>query len=513
MPNPLSQTQANSASPGTASALESPRLPFGWLTGALLCAFGIWMLPSVLMVFLAQTRPDLSVADLLTLLALTGVSATVLRLTIGFWLQTGFGRALVFWALLVLLMVSLAVAGLMAFGGASGWNLAGLSVLAGLGGGGLAALSGPSALPDEETQYELEAASLVGHLGMVLTLLLVPYALLWPLPALSGAPLISGASHFLGRVPAGAPVWLGWSGVLWALACAGLLGVWYFLGRNGVPLWVPQWRRALLAVVLGLLASALVARVILPVSLGGLALAAPAELVLSVLLALCILIILVLTPAAPRRRTTQLLAHRHLWVMSALWVASLGTFLGLTLVFPLLTSVLFRLPGDGGAGYPGVFLYAWMLPMAAILMRPLGSWAARRWGGMRVVVTSLLSSMLGAGWLFGVLVRIGRSDYPPDELTGYLLGMGGLFMASGLGHAALVQTLPRVFPPSLRPGASVWLMSVATLGMAYIPLALVRALNQEAVHQAFLGFAVYFFLCALLACIVYLRRHASVYNP
>lgn len=513
MPNSVSQTQGTPAASGADSGLESPRLPFGWLTGALLCAFGVWMLPSVLMVFLAQTRPDLSVADLLTLLALTGVSATVLRLALGFWLQTGFGRALVFWVLLVLLLVSLAVAGLMAFEYASGLSLAGLSVLVGLGGGGLAALSGPSALPDEETQYELEAASLVGHLGMVLTLLLVPYALIWPLPGLSGAPLSSGASHFLGRVSAGAPVWLSWSGVLWALVCAALLGLWYFLGRKGVPLRVPQWRRALLAVVLGLLVSALGALVILPVSLGGLALAVPAEVELPVLLALCIVIILGLTPADRRCHITRLLAHRHLWVMSALWVASLGTFLGLTLVFPLLTSVLFRLPGEEGAGYPGVFLYAWMLPMAAILMRPLGSWAARRWGGLRVAVVSILVLTLGAGWLSGVLTRIGRSDYPPEELAGYLLGMGGLFMAAGVAHAALVQALPKVFPPSLRPGASVWLMSVATLGMAYIPLALVRALNQEVVHQAFLGFAVYFLLCALLACIVYLRRHASIYTP
>ncbi len=302
------------------------RLPVGWLTGVLLCAFGIWMLPSVVMVVLAQTRSDLSVADLLTLLALTGMSATALRLTLGFWLQAGFGPALVFWALMALMVVSLGVAGLLVLGEAYGLTLAGLSVMVGLGGGGLAALSGPGALPDEETQYELEAASLVGHLGMVLTLLLVPYALMWPLAGVSAVRV-----HFLGWVGVGAPVWLVWSGVLWAGVCAVLLGLWCLFGRRGVSLKVPQWRRALLAVVLGLVVSALGAVVILPDSLGGRSPAVPVEVILPVLLALCVLIILGLTPAAQRSRVTQLLAHRHLWVMSALWVASLGTFLGLTI--------------------------------------------------------------------------------------------------------------------------------------------------------------------------------------
>lgn len=509
----MSQTHANPDPPGVSSGLESPRLPFGWLTGALLCAFGIWMLPSVLMVFLAQTRSDLTIPDLLTLLALTGVSATVFRLTLGFWLQAGFGRALVFWVMLVLMTVSLMVAGLLAFGGGSGLSLAGLSVLVGLGGGGMAALSGPGTPADEETQYELETASLVGHLGLVLTLLLVPYAVLWPLVGVPGAPLLTDASHFLGRVPAGVSVWLSWSGVFWAVGCAVLLGAWYRLGRGGVSLCVPQWRRALLAVFLGLLVSALGALVLLPGPIGGVTPGAPPEIVLPVLLALCILIILGLTSSAQRTRITQLLAHRHLWVMSALWVASLGTFLGLTLVFPLLTSALFRLPGDGVARYPGVFLYAWMLPMIAILMRPLGGWAARRWGGVWVAVVGMLTLTLGAGWLFGVLARLEQSDYPPDQFIGYLLGMAGLFAASGLSHAALVPALSKIFPPLLRPGASVWLMSVATLGMAYIPLALVRALNYEAVHQAFLGFAFYYLFCALLAGVIYLRRHASIFNP
>lgn len=471
------------------------------------------MLPSVVMVLLVQARSGLAVSELLALLALTGVSATVCRLTLGFWLQAGFGRALVFWALLALMGVSLVMAGLLVVGDGTALSLAGLSVMAGLGGGGMAALSGPAALPDEEAQYELETASLVGHLGMVVTFLLAPYVVLWPLLGLPGEPLLSGGSHFLGRVEAGAPVWLGWAGILWAGVCAVLLAFWCFAARGGASPWLPQWRRASLAVALGLFVSGLVAIAILPGPLGGLATGVPVEVVLSVLLVLCVLIILGLTPTTQRSRVIQLLAHRHLWVMSALWVASLGTFLGLTLVFPLLTTVLFQRPGEDGVHYPGVFLYAWMLPLVAILARPLGSWAARRWGGARVAVTGMLALGAGAGCLSGVLVRLGQSDYPPDEFVGYLLGMSGLFAAAGLSHAALVQALPKVFPPLLRPGASVWLMSVATLGMAYIPLALVRALDNEAVHQAFLGFALYYLLCALVAGALYLRRHASIYNP
>ncbi|WP_439510266.1 hypothetical protein [Marinimicrobium koreense] len=480
----------------------------GWVGAVLVCGFGLWLLPSVWVVMLAATRTDLSYSDLLSLLALTGLSASCLRLTLGFWLLS-YGRGLVLSTLLILLLVAVVLTFMLSGAPLSRTWLPALFLLVGLGGGGLAALGGPAETSDEAQRYGLEAASLAGHLGVVLSLLVVPLVITVPLPVGEPQWLNLSVSHFLGRLPESTPVWLGWSGLFWAFVALITLLLWSLRAPWRQSLAVSDWRRGVSALFAGGLLAVLAGWLTLPRSLGGVSVWMPVELTLMCVLALCVLLVAGLSTAPQRQRLIGLLSHRHLWLMSLLWLASVGTFLGLTLVFPIVTCQLF---GET-QGYSGVFLYAWMFPLLAILVRPLGGWAAGRWGGARVAAVSMLGLALGAMAVFWSLRALTLSEFPLDYLMPYLLAMALLFAASGIGYAALLRALPQVFPPTRRQPAQMWLVSVATLGMVYIPLALNRAGGVDGVYQAFLGFALFYGLCALAAWALYLRRHAFIYNP
>jgi len=480
----------------------------GWVGAVLVCGFGLWLLPSVWVVLLAATRTDVSYSDLLSLLALTGLSASCLRLTLGFWLL-GYGRGLVLSTLVILLLLAVVLALMLSGEPLSGTWLPTLFLLVGLGGGGLAALSGPAETSDDAQRYGLEAASLVGHLGGVVSLLVVPLLITVPLPGSEAQLLNLSVSHFLGRLPENTSVWLGWSGLFWAITALIILILWSVRAPWRHSLAVSDWHRGVAALFTGGLLSALAGWLTLPRSLGGVSVWMPVELTLVCVLALCVLFVAGLSTAPQRQRLIGLLSHRHLWLMSLLWLASVGTFLGLTMVFPIVTCQLF---GDT-QGYSGVFLYAWMFPLLAILVRPLGGWAAGRWGGARVAAASMLGLALGAVGASWSMRALTSSEFPADYLMPYLLAMALLFAASGIGYAALLRALPQVFPPTRRQPAQMWLVSVATLGMVYIPLALNRAGGGDDANQAFLGFALFYGLCALAAWALYLRRHAFIYNP
>lgn len=480
----------------------------GWVGAILVCGFGLWLLPSIWVVLLAATRADLSYSELLSLLALSGLSASCLRLTLGFWML-GYGRGLVLSTLLVLLLVALVLTLMLSGDPLPRRWLPALFLLVGLGGGGLAALGGSLEEKDEAQRYGLEAASLVGHLGIVLSLLVIPFLIRVPLPGGKAQTLNLSVSHFLGRLPEDTLVWLGWSGFFWAIFALVILALWLLRAPWRSSLSVPEWPRGLSALFAAGLLAVLAAWLTLPRSLGGGSVWVPVELTLLCVLALCVSLVAGLSKPPQRRRLLGLLSHRHLWLMSVLWLASVGTFLGLTLVLPLLTSEVF---GET-QGYSGVLLYAWMFPLLAILVRPLGTWAAERWGGARVVAISMLSLTLGAlGAFWSIRARL-TAEYPLDYLMPYLFAMAMLFTASGTGYAALLRALPQVFPPTRRQSAQLWLVSVATLGMVYIPLALNRSGGAGTAHQAFMGFALFYGLCALLAWTLYLRRHAFIYNP
>jgi|SRR5690554_1070765 len=486
-------------------------IPSALVSMGLLCAFGLWSSPALLLTYWGLIQELPSTKILFVYMALTGLYAISLRLLLGFLLKPSDEPSL----LLVLLFALLAVCGLLLL--TVGFNavnaLPWLALVAGIGGGGFVLLAAPAAAPTGELQYDLEGATASGHLGIIIGLLCLPLLVTFDFTGHTGQQLLFDASHFLGRVPVGTPIWLSWIGVFWALVCLLVLAIWlcnYRWHRN------INWRGVVK--VTGLYALALALSVVAATAL--LAIVRGSECLglwlLPVLLIplMCALTLKLLLSVSRWQRLVRVWSQPQLWFMSVWWIASLGSFLGFTLVFPLMTAVLFRPPDAAlySSGYPGVFLYAWMLPLAALLMRPLGRWAAMRGGGVcvsQVCFVALALAALAAARFISLALG---ADYPARYFAGYLLSFSLLFIASGVAHGALVQSLNRVFPPCLRGDASAWLMAIATVGMTYVPL-LIAYFCDAGLALAFVSFSVFYGLCLLLNGLFYWQRPSAKARP
>lgn len=508
---PYSGQNVNNAVDKNTVTTGSPLAP-ELVSAVIFCAFGLWSAPALLLVYVALTGTAVAVETLFAYLALTGLSATCLRLLFGFLLKPVDGPGLVLAMLIALLVLSLLLVAV-ANSAVMPFVLPALTLLAGIGGGGFAIMSGPSMSPRRRNQDGLETSSMLGQLGLVASLLLLPLLVTFAFPSQSGRLLLTDGSHFIGRVAAGTPIWLGWIGAFWGLLCALILILWALRPAWHRPGIWPQAARAAGLLVLGLLFATVGAWLLLPTALSGASL--PLWIV-AVLIAplLCLLALRLMLNVQRWQPLYLLCSHQQLWVLGLSWVATLGSLLGFTLVFPLLTAVVFRSPAPalGGLGYPGVFLYAWMLPLAALMARPLGRWAASRWGGVRVSQVCMLVLAVAALAVALCIYNAQQATYPPDYFSGYLVSFAVLFIASGLAHAALVQALIAIFPAGLRYNAGVWLMSMATLGMTCVPLVLANT-TARGFSDAFVSFAIFYLLCVLLSGFYYFRHRSFIYNP
>jgi nitrate/nitrite transporter NarK len=496
--------------PSNADISAPQPLAPGLVTAGLVCAFGLWSAPALLLVYAGLVTQALPVASALSLMALTGLVAVGLRLLFGFMLTPREEPGL----LLVVLLSLLGFSGLLVFAEHySYWLLVCLALIAGIGGGGFASLSGPVYTVTKGVRHNLEATTSLGHLGVIVGLLVLPWLLTLALPGTQPEYLRFDASHFLGRVSAGTPIWPDWIGVFW-----GGLGTLTLLAWAVYRPWHrPSLGRQVLKVMAVVLLGLLLAGGCSAWLLSAMTHKGPLWLwLLPVLLlpVVCLLALKALLPSARWRSIRSLGAHRHLWVMGLFWAASLGSFLGFTLAFAELSAVLFRPARTelGGPGYPGVFLYAWMLPLAALLMRPLGAWLARRWGGTTISLWCFMALAIAAVGAGHYSKMAAGAVYPPAYFMGYIASFSVLFVAAGLVHAALVQSLPAIFPPCMRADASIGLIAMATVGMTYIPLML-SYYASAGFATAFYSFAAFYALCALLSGALYLRRHAFLYHP
>lgn len=446
------------------------RLPLVLVAATLVGAFGFWFTPAVIVVFALLGTPDYSLTEGFLLLSVMGLSAACFRFVLDRGPALRRDAELLLVVLLSLLVVNVATLWLLQAGPANTTQLYWLSVLSGLGGGSFAVLNRVRCAPrDHMPTLSLEAVSVAGHLGIVLALLVLPLLITLPLWSQHSTRLLAGSSHFLGRIEAGASVWLVWPAFVWLLWSNALLVLWIL---------VPSWRRALCWRHSLALGGRLLAGTTLIVMLA-------AVLWLQRLDALAWYWLLLFAGVAiTGNRSRGLVAGpgSSPW----LWSVTLGCFLGLSATFPLLTlSVFYPSRESLAVPYPAIFLYAWMLPLGAILLRPVGPWAVRRWGVKQVLALCLLTMCLASLSLAWWMYRALQVAYAQPFFPGYILSFALLFGAAGVGNAALI------FRARAQPGR----VALAALAMAAIPLLLASLPD----HLPLVGviLAVYFALCSL----------------
>lgn len=133
------------------------------------------------------------------------------------------------------------------------------------------------------------------------------------------------------------------------------------------------------------------------------------------------------------REQAVIFRRKHQWIMSWLYIATFGSFIGYSAGFPMLIKTQF----------PDVnpLQYAFLGPLVGALIRPIGGWLSDRLGGARVTF-----------WNFIVMIfaALGVVYFLPDQnaggsFWGFFAMFMILFVTTGVGNGSTFRMIPVIF--------------------------------------------------------------------
>ncbi|MGH3900790.1 MAG: nitrate/nitrite transporter [Pseudonocardiaceae bacterium] len=201
------------------------------------------------------------------------------------------------------------------------------------------------------------------------------------------------------------------------------------------------------------------------------------------------------------------------WVMSFLYIGTFGSFIGYSFAFGLVLQTQFgRTPLQAAS-------VVFIGPLIGSLIRPIGGWAADRFGGAKVSLVTFVGMAAATGL---VLIASGQ-----QSLAVFTAGFIALFVLSGIGNGSTYKMIPSIFAGKAKMAIAAGetkeaallkarRLSGAVIGIAGAIGALGGVLINVAFRQSFLttksgDTAFWFFLafygvCVAVTYVVYLRR-------
>lgn len=125
--------------------------------------------------------------------------------------------------------------------------------------------------------------------------------------------------------------------------------------------------------------------------------------------------------------------HRHSWLMSWLYTGTFGSFIGLAVSFPMLVNTQFPTAD--------AFKFAFVGPLLAALVRPLGGWLSDRYGGARITLWTFAAM---AAAMFSALLFV-PSAGEGGNVAGFVAMFLILFVAAGIGNGSTFRMIPTIF--------------------------------------------------------------------
>jgi NNP family nitrate/nitrite transporter-like MFS transporter len=216
-----------------------------------------------------------------------------------------------------------------------------------------------------------------------------------------------------------------------------------------------------------------------------------------------------------------IMKHKHQWLMSWLYTGTFGSFIGLAVSFPMLVNTEF----------PAVdaFKFAFIGPLLAALVRPIGGWLADQRGGAMITFWSFLVMAVAA--LAAIPFLPGADG--GGSVVGFVLMFLILFLAAGIGNGSTFRMIPTIFSTlreqkvagqgeaamehTRREGATEaaatlgFSSAVAAFGGFFIPIAYGASFDQTGSPQGALMFFSGFYLsCLWITWQWYARKEAAV---
>ncbi|MDG4555718.1 MAG: MFS transporter [Candidatus Competibacter sp.] len=214
--------------------------------------------------------------------------------------------------------------------------------------------------------------------------------------------------------------------------------------------------------------------------------------------------------------------HKHQWLMSWLYIGTFGSFIGLAVGFPMLVNTVF----------PGVdaFQFAFIGPLLAAVVRPIGGWLADRVGG--AVITVGIFLIMTVAPLAATAFLPGASG--GGNVMGFVAMFLVLFLAAGIGNGSTFRMIPIIFrtlrerqvtdrndeaalEQARRDGATEAAAAmglsaaIAAFGGFFIPMAYGTSIELTGSPQgALFFFSVFYLSCVLVTWRWYSRKGAEV---
>src|SRR5690625_1734241 len=213
--------------------------------------------------------------------------------------------------------------------------------------------------------------------------------------------------------------------------------------------------------------------------------------------------------------------RKHNWLMSWLYIATFGSFIGYSASFPMLIKTQF-VDIDP-------LKFAFLGPMVGALIRPVGGWLSDKLGGARVTFWNFVV-MIAA--VLGVLHFL-PSDGESGSFIGFFAMFMLLFITTGIGNGSTFRMIPVIFrtqherwsryqdaagkadalQSAMRESAAVlgFSSALAAYGAFFIPMAYgssIAATGGPA--TALWTFIAYYLSCLAVTWWWYSRKHAEV---
>ncbi|MEP7180569.1 MAG: MFS transporter [Betaproteobacteria bacterium] len=426
---------------------------------ALLLAFAVWVVWSVVVVELPHIGYKFTTNQLFWLAALPGLSGVVFRALYSFVVPIFGGRNFTVWSTMMLLLPALWIGFAVQDPTTNYAVFAAIALLCGLGAGNFSSSMANISFfyPKRLQGTALGANAGVGNLGVGLAQLIAPIAMY------GGALLILGGRAETREVA-------GQSMQIWV--------------QNAGFIWVPLIALSAIAAWFGMDNIA--------------------------------------TMRAGFAEQVAILRNKHQWKMSWLYTGTFGSFIGLAAGLPMLINTEFPAAD--------AFRYAFIGPLLAALVRPIGGWLSDRMGGAMITVWMFLVMAIAPLAAVYFLPTGGSGG----SVIGFVLAFIVLFFAAGVGNGSTFRMIPIIFRTlrerevgnqndkaameearrigSAEGAATLGFSSaVAAFGGFFIPIAYGTSINYTGSPVgALIFFSVYYLVCMLVTWRWYARKDAEV---